>query len=296
VQAAAVELLVALAAAQTAAVLPQLFALYAREGRDALPTAARLAVGEALARGVRAVAEGGTLPAHAKSLVGALTAVGVRGWRQQGELAAALTCQAAAFEGADGGKKAAPEGSDAAAALADWATLRASALSVLGDVCAHLGPRVFAGALADGVLDGLAGVLRHERGDLRPSAAVERAAPPPPVADAAAGADDGEPDDGDGDGGGGAEGLSSASAMLVSAAATQVRRAAALALRLLLDGAVGQPGGEWSPIGGDATNRVATLRRVHATLQETLRCDTDAATRQHAADAVVALEGVDWLL
>lgn len=291
----------------------------------ATPDHVRLRAGEALAGAVRSLGAGRLLPAHVDVLLPPLAAVGVRGWNRQQSLAAQLEVTAAAAQpsasdaargvgdasadrveltyaqveqlaagsvpaalaamargdGGGGGSAAGDAAAAAAAAatryrlasrLSAWADVRASCLSVLGDVAGGLGGAALLAPAASRaawspsrLLEGLAGVLTHE----------VVVAPPPHGASNSAGSD------------------TDAARALTANCATRVRRAAALALRLTLDGL-----GEAAPAataggsgGGGATDAgvlSAVLPATTACLRAAAAGDPDAVTRGHASDALSA--------
>jgi hypothetical protein len=246
---AAVSLARALAAEHPRTALPLLLRAYAGEGTPP-PPAARARLGEALAAAARAAGASGALPALAPALLGCFLRVGAGGWRAQGALAARLLGDGAAeaplaHSGAPAGN--APE--DVGNALADAAALRASALSCVGEVAAHLGaslPRH-----AGDVVGGLCGVLQWERSHC---------------------------------GGGGGDGEEAASALAREAAAL-VRRAAALALRRLLQGpralealaGEGLMGGLYEALNAAAAGDPDARARAHA--RDALAAVDDAVAR-----------------
>ena len=145
-----------------------------------------------------------------------------------------------------------------ALALKDAAELRQSALSALGEVAAHLGPAL--GAHSTDILSGLCGVVDMERQPLK----------------------GGSGGGGVGGGGGGAGSCAEGegAAALVLECAAGARRAAVLALRLLLQGRAALV----TLCGQRAMSQLFHL------LTSAAQDDTDALVRAHAKDALAYVE------
>jgi hypothetical protein len=203
---------------------------------------------------------------------------------------------------ARGGSGGAAEAAAAAAAatryhlasrLSAWADLRASCLSVLGDVAGGLGghalllrPAASSTWSPARLLEGLTGVLTHEVVGGAPvpvataaAAAAAAAAPVPSQAPLQ------QPHVGGGDGSSSDGGDVAAARSLTASCAARVRRAASLALRLTLDGLTADAvaGG-----GTDAGVLAAVLPAVTSCLRTTAAGDPDAVTRGHASDGLAA--------
>ena len=233
-------------------------------------------LGEVLTLASRSAGAAGVLAVYAPALLGCLLKVGPGGWRAQEALAARLLhCSSA-----PGSEAAAPAPAPAPAPLAplppaalaffphgtsardtwapynvalalkDAAELRQSALSALGEVAAHLGAAL--GAHSTAILTGLSGVVSMERQPLKGSSG--------------------------GGGGGGAE--AEGAAALVLECAAGARRAAVLALRLLLQGRAALV----TLCGEGAMSQLFHL------LTSAAQDDPDALVRAHAKDALAFAE------
>ena len=322
---AAVELWTVLASRHATIHLPRLVQLVVCQEAGASPSSesaaavsVRLRAAEALSGAVHSLGRGGLLPAYAPMLVPPLMRLGLQGWRRQREITDALTAEAQAAAAAAQQPSASPgdgssdhgriqlslsqvaslaegcvpqalaqlataAGHDTvpsphavaayahASALWEWVSLRCSVLSLLGDVISSVG-RAAIGRYAPELIEGLSGLLTHET--LPPVVAV--AGGDTSLPDASSGSDD----------------VISAH-RLIARCITQVRRAASLALRLLLD-SLHAPS---SASGTTPTGTALALRQMaslHQLLTRLAETDPDVITRQHATDALAsgrALEG-----
>jgi hypothetical protein len=289
---AAVDLLQALASMHAAATFPRLLKDFSGSGeggaggaapaaalRRAPSTRVRVKLGEVLTLASRNAGAAGVLAVYAPALLGCLLKVGPGGWRAQEALAARLLHCSSSSSSASGEAGAAapapaalaplppaalaffPHGTSAkdmwapynvALALKDAAELRQSALSALGEVAAHLGPAL--GAHSTDILSGLCGVVGMERQPLK-----------------------------GGSGGGGGVGSCAegeGAAALVLECAAGARRAAVLALRLLLQGRAALV----TLCGERAMSQLFHL------LTSAAQDDSDALVRAHAKDALAYVE------
>ena len=316
---AAVEGLVALAGAQSAAVIPLLLdAVTPPErradnsgGADAgLALRVRVRVGEALHAALTHSGEGGTLGPHVPTALAVGVEVGMRsGWhgsrelidelRAAGRVHAPLQMQASGSVSEATAVTPGRSTYDIALALADWTDLRCSALACLGVVLLHASAGAGGAASASSVpstlrqssvVDAVVGLVDLLRGptlaavgsvardagfatDGAPLAVLTPSLVLPATNGAAANSDSSR----------------SAGAVfdddveaLTLACAVRVRRTAALALRDFVDGVVG----------AESLARTAALPPmgpVVAVLRHLSASDTDAVTRTHARDALVAL-------
>jgi hypothetical protein len=144
---------------------------------------------------------------------------------------------------------------NAALALTDWCDLRASALSCLGETVAFLGPAL--ATHAGDVVGGLSGILSMEvRPKLFPRDAAAR----------------GEVDE--------------EAVRVATECGARVRRAAAFALRRLLEG-----GGGGAPL-ALLSSIPEHMRPLHRLLQTGSGGDPDALVRAHARDALASVDDI----
>lgn len=207
---------------------------------DAAPPRTRARIGETLTRVARGAGNAGTLSFYAPALLGACARVGVGGWRLQ-EDAARL-----AIEATDDRAR-----FDALTALDTAATLRSSALSCLGQVASAL-PHAVGGRAPD-VLAGLQSTLRE-----RAHVSSTLSGPKRDVEDS----------------------IHDATVAAIVDASARVRRAAALAARLVLEG----------PDATAALARAGLMREYYAALSVAASSDPDAIARAHANDALATVD------
>lgn len=307
---AAVDALQSLGSVYPAALLPKLLKLYAEEH---IPIRSRVKLGEALAVTAAQLGRSGMLPAFAPVLLAVLMKTGVAGWREQQRLQRALlTSSSSEAPATDAALRDASHPYNLSLRLSDVADLRASAVTALGEAAAYL-QHALAAAASD-VIDGLSGIIGFEADPLS-------VLPSPPDAGTATDEADAHKE--------GSKplitvvptvearpiaGAGPAARQLVVDSAAQVRRAAALAIRRLLEGdGLSDSAGSAASVadGGSAvmrgfrvTARGAVplpplitrlgdhLPALYRVVQGGAARDPDALVRAHLHDALAVLDDV----
>jgi len=270
---ASVDLLQALSSSPHAPhVLPRLLREYSGSVSAPYAPRVRVKIGEALSLVSRNMGRSGILPIYAQSLLGCLLSVGPGGWKSQEALIQRLIAKEGSVVSSHYQEQSLEEPSVAhffppgtsirdmfnpfnvALALKDACELRASAICTVGEVALFLGS-----SLATHCLDlvgGLSGVLVMERFPLKKCSRS-----------------------------GEGEGEGERDRAIVEMVAG-VRRAAALALRRLMEGP-----GALSSLAGKGR-----MRELLACLQASSELDEDAKVRAHAKDALAFIsDAVDRL-